>query len=355
MSGIPVIHSARPGEEEASDITRQAYPSLWRWQTFLSLGFTIALLGFLAAQLDLDTVRADLASCDKSLVLLGLLAHYSTYYLKGLRWKLSLGDMTRDTQARNFALIMLFFNAVDNLVPGKLADLYAAHLARINFRIRRSAALGSLVFQRLLDAWVVFALAGLSSWALFSDHLPTSVVWVLGGGLLLALAVTGAMVFMILMRHSSPRWVPQPVREMIEAFNDTLWPARRDWGPVLLLTLLVWTMETLWIFCLVSAFDVSLSLPELVFLTQIPLLASAFPLTPSGAGAVEITLFGCLKLCAVPASLAASITVLNRVIDYWLHIALGALIWLFRKPLGLYTLRERYALKAGAWSLNRME
>lgn len=347
MTGSPTIHSALPGGGDEPEVSGKAYPSLWRWQTFLSLGFTVALLAFLAAQLDLEAVRADLAACDKRLVLLGLLAHYSTYYLKGLRWKFSLGEATRDVPGSAFAVIVLFFNAVDNVVPGKLADLYAAHLARINFRIRRSAALGSLVFQRLLDAWVVFALAGLSSWVLFSDHLPTSVVWVLGGGLLLAVAVTGAMVFMILIRHSSPRWVPQPVREMIESFNSTLWPARRDWGPVLLLTLLVWTLETVWILCLLAAFGVSLSLPELVFLTLIPVLASAFPLTPSGAGAVEITLFGCLKLCAVPASLAASITVLNRLVDYWLHIALGALIWLFRKPLGLYTLRERFALRTG--------
>lgn len=326
----------------------QTYPPLWNWQTFLSLAFTLVLLGFLAAQLDLDTVKADLAACDKGLVLIGLLAHYSTYLLKGMRWKRSLGEMTSDVGGGPFGLIVLFYNAVDNVVPGKLADLYAAHLARINFRIRRSAALGSLVFQRLLDAWVVLALAGLSSWMLFSDHLPESITWVLGGGLLLALGITGAMAFMILIRHSTPRWVPQAIREMISAFNDTLWPARRDWAPVLVLTALVWALESVWIFCLVSAFGVSLSLWELVFLTQIPLLASAFPLTPSGAGAVEITLFSCLKLCAVPASLAASITVLNRVIDYWLHIALGGLLWLLRKPLGLYTLRERFALRAGS-------
>ena len=277
-----------------------------------------------------------------------MLAHSSTSYLKGVRWKLSLGDMARDVSGGAFGLVVLFYNAVDNVVPGKLADLYAAHLARINFRIRRSAALGSLVFQRLLDAWVVFGLAGLSSWVLFSAHLPSSITWVLGGGLLLALAITGAMLFMILIRHVTPGWVPESVKEMIAAFNVTLWPARRDWGPVLLLTGLVWSLETVWIYCLVSAFGVSLSLPELVFLTQIPLLASAFPLTPSGAGAVEITLFGCLKLCAVPASLAASITVLNRMADYWLHIALGGLLWLLRKPLGMRTLREGDAPRAGA-------
>jgi uncharacterized protein (TIRG00374 family) len=179
---------------------------------------------------------------------------------------------------------------------------------------------------------------------LFSDHIPDTIAWVLGGGLLLALAITAGMLFTILIMHATPTWIPQPLVEMIEAFHETLWPARRDWPGVLVLTALIWTLEVFWIYCLLAAFGVSVSLPELIFITQIPLLASAFPLTPSGAGAVEITLYGCLKLCAVPAPLAAVITVLNRVIDYWLHIGLGALLWVFRRPLGFYTLRERTSL-----------
>jgi len=317
--------------------------SLWRWQTFLSLALTAALLVFLAAQVDFALLWRDLANCDKGYVLLGLLAHYATYPVRGLRWRRSLGRLTREVPARKFGLIVFFYNAVDNVVPAKLGDIYAAHMARINFRIRRSSALGSIVFLRLIDAWIVFLLAGVSSWFVFAAHLPDSVTWVLGGGLLLALIVSGALIFMLLLRRSTPTWVPQPMTEMIEAFHGTMWPAARDRGPILALTALIWFLETLWIYYLVTAFGVNLSLPQLVFLTQIPLLASAFPLTPSGAGAVEITLFGCLQLLAVPASMATSITVLNRVIDYWLHIGLGALMWIFRAPLGIHTLRERHS------------
>jgi uncharacterized protein (TIRG00374 family) len=133
---------------------------------------------------------------------------------------------------------------------------------------------------------------------------------------------------------------------MIEAFHDTMWPARKDWLPIAVQTILIWTLETIWMFCLISSLGISLSLPELIFLTQIPLLASAFPLTPSGAGAVEITLYGCLRLLSVGHPLAITVTVLNRLIDYWLHILLGILVWFFRGHLGLYSLRERDPLEA---------
>jgi len=40
------------------------------------------------------------------------------------------------------------------------------------------------------------------------------------------------------------------------------------------------------------------------------------------------------------ASLAGSITVLNRFIDYWLHIGLGVIVWLFRRRMDLHSWRE---------------
>ena len=128
-----------------------------------------------------------------------------------------------------------------------------------------------------------FLLAGLSSWFVFSAHLPQSVAWVLGGGLLLAVTVTGGLITLVLLKNSPPSWLPGVVTEMIDAFHGTMWPARTDRLPIAGYTGIIWSLESLWMFFLLSAFGWELSLPEVIFLTQVPLLASAFPLTPSGA------------------------------------------------------------------------
>jgi uncharacterized protein (TIRG00374 family) len=331
--------------ELATDSGKQ-YAFFWRWETFVSLAIAAALLTILATQIDFDQLWRDLAECNQALVLLGFLAHYATYPVRGLRWKRTLGTLTEGTSTAKFGMIVFFYNALDNVLPAKLGDLYAAHLARLNFRIRRSSALGSIIFLRLIDAWTVFLLAGVSSWFVFSAHLPKGVALVLGVGLLLALIVSVVLASIILLKNSTPDWVPERAREMIDAFHGTMWPARKDRLPIAGLTVTIWFLESLWIYCLVSAFGIQLSLAELVFLTQLPLLASAFPLTPSGAGAVEITLYSCLKLVSISHPLAISITVLNRLIDFWLHIALGILMWMFRGPLGLHTLREKVPLDA---------
>jgi uncharacterized protein (TIRG00374 family) len=229
---------------------------------------------------------------------------------------------------------------VDNLVPAKLGDLYAAHLARINFKIRRSAALGSIVFLRMIDAWIILLLAAMASWALFADRLPGAVLWSLIGGGIIAVAATSIMLVFFLFKKRLPAWIPDKIQQMIQSFHSGMWPRSKELFPIAVLTIIIWTLETVWILSLALAFDLHLGAAEAVFLTMIPLLASGFPLTPAGAGVVEITLFSCLRVLGISSPVAASLTVVNRFIDYWLHIALGVLTWAVRRVIGVRTWRD---------------
>ena len=127
---------------------------------------------------------------------------------------------------------------------------------------------------------------------------------------------------------------------MIQAFHTGMWPRPKELLPIAALTIIIWGLEAIWIFCLVLAFNLQIGLAEAIFLTMIPLLASAFPFTPSGAGVVEITLYSCLRVVGVPVPIAGSLTVVNRFIDYWLHIVLGVIAWALRSFIGLRTWRD---------------
>ena len=315
-------------------------PGLWGWHTALSIAITIVIFIILATMVDLKKVWYEFSDCNKIYVLLGMLFHYGTYPVRGLRWRRCLIHMPVRGGKAKFGLLVFFYNFVDNVVPAKLGDVYGAHLARINFGVTRSGAFGSIVFLRMMDAWVILLLAFLSSWILFSEKLPPSVAWTLIGGGIIAVAATLIMLIFFLLKKSLPKWLPQRIREMIQAFHVGMWPKPKEIIPVLLLTAVIWAMETLWILFLVRGFGLKVSPMEIIFLTMIPVLASAFPLTPSGAGVVELTLYSCLRVIGVPAPLAVSLTVVNRFIDYWLHIGLGLLAWTARHKIGLRTWRE---------------
>ena len=315
-------------------------PSLWGWHSVLSFAITIAIFAFLATRLDLSRVWHEVSQSNLTLVLLGALAHYATYPLRGARWRRCLVQLPVRCGNATFGLLLFFYNAVDNVVPAKLGDVYGAHLVRINCGIRRSAALGSLVFLRMIDAWIVLMLALPASWMLFSAKLPRAVLWALIGGGIIAVAATAVLLTFYLLRRSLPGWFPEKITGIIRAFQTGMRPRATEILPIAGLTLAIWTLETLWIFLLALGFGKSFGLIETVFMTMIPLLASAFPLTPSGAGIVDITFFSCLRVVGIASPLAVSITVVNRFIDYWLHIGLGVLIWALRKKLGFRALRD---------------
>ena len=315
-------------------------PALWGWHTLLSLGITVVAFIVLAAYVDFEHLWQELNGSNKWLLLLAGLAHYATYPFRGMRWKYSLRHLPVRCSTARFGLLVFFYNFIDNLVPAKLGDLYAGHLARINCGVRRSAALGSILFLRTLDAWVVFALAALAAWYLFKGSMPGSVVWALTIGCIFAVVATAAMLTFVLLKRKVPGWVPEAVRTMIEAFRSGMWPEPKELIPIVAMTAIIWTLEMLWVFLLLGAFDLRFDLPEIVFLTMIPLIASAFPITPAGAGVVELTLFTCLRVVGVSSPLAVSVTVVNRLIDYWLHIVIGALTWTLRKHIGLRSWRD---------------
>ena len=344
------VGSARSPTKERGELTQEKSspapeensrgPALWGWYTYLSLAIGAVILVGLAALLDPKEIWREVIAANKTLLLLGALAHYATYPVRGLRWRRSLIHFPVQGGPGKFGLIVFFYTFVDNLVPAKLADLYGAHLARINCGVRRSAALGSIVFLRTADAWTVLLLAFVASWVLFSATMAASVVWTLVVGGIIAVATTSVMLVFIFLKKSSLTWLPAKAREMVHAFHTGMWPNTSEIAPIAMLTLLVWALETLWIFLLVLAFGVIPSFEEALFLTMVPILASAFPLTPSGVGLVELTLFTCLRLVGVASPVAASVTVVNRLIDYWLHIVLGVLIWAIRHVIGLRTWNE---------------
>jgi len=325
-------------------LNNEAGPKLWGRYTLASIIITAALLVLLVSYVDLAQVWRELIASNKGFLVLAALSHYGTYPVRGVRWKRSLSHVPVRCGNARFGLLVFFYNFVDNVVPAKLGDVYAAHLARVNCGIRRSAALGSIVFLRMVDAWMVLIFASVASWFLFSSAFPRPVAWALVIAFVIAVATTAVVVVFIILQHAVPSWIPEAVRQRIGAFHTGMLPDRGEIIPLLVLTIIIWGMEVLWVFLLALAFHVDLKAGQAVFLTMIPIIVTAFPLTPSGAGAVELTLFGCLRLVGVATPLAASLTVVNRFIDFWLHIILGTLTWMFRSAFGLRTWKDRPAI-----------
>jgi uncharacterized protein (TIRG00374 family) len=183
-------------------------------------------------------------------------------------------------------------------------------------------------------------LAAATSWRLFASDMPAPVVWALAVAGLFTVAGTAVIVVFSVLKKPVPSWVPESFRQRIAAFRTGMLPESGEIIPVLFLSAIVWFLESLWLFLLLRAFGVHPGAGEAMFVMAITAIASAFPFTPSGAGAVELTLFGSLRLIGIASPLAVSLTAMNRFVDSWLHVLLGTLVWLFREKIGLRTWKD---------------
>ena len=158
-----------------------------------------------------------------------MLAHYATYLVRGARWRRSIRHLQSATGYLRFGLLVFFYNFVDNVVPAKLGDLYGAHLARINLGVRRSAALGSIVFQRMIDSWVVVALAAIGATFVFSGG--SADLRRLGPGLRRGAwrwpPAALLVVFAVLKKIPTLR-LPEVVESRLVAFQAGMWPRSRE-------------------------------------------------------------------------------------------------------------------------------
>jgi len=224
---------------------------------------------------------------------------------------------------------------VNCLVPAKLGDLYRAFLLKINADVSGSRTLGTIFIERILDLFTI-ALLGLAAgfWS-FRTGFPPEIQFValLGIGVVAALAG-----FLFLVRNFGRAILgklplPERALEFYDRFEEGLFSVnRRTLGPLVLLSLLIWTTEGLRLWLVVQALGlpgVSLGISGAFFVAFIGSLLTAVPLSPAGLGIVELGVVGVLVAAyGLPVTEATTIALVDRAISVFSIIIIGAVVYL---------------------------
>ena len=98
--------------------------------------------------------------------------------------------------------------------------------------------------------------------------------------------------------------------------------------PLYGLTSMIWACEVLRIWLVMQSFHITgLSVGVIVFTALAGSLLSTIPFTPAGLGAVEGASVAILSAFGVAASLAGAVAVVDRAINYWSNIPVGAVLY----------------------------
>ena len=328
--------------------------------TLVSLALAGAFLAFLATRLDVDLAETwqQLRSANPLYLLLAVIIHYTTFYFRGLRWRLLLNNAAQpdEVRARAFqcaqmVLLGWFANSVAWL---RLGDAYRAYLYHEESRAPFVRTVGTIVSERLLDAATMVVLLALCLPFIVGAGLGIGLTITATAAGLLAILLAGVVLTGVTGRRDRlsgllqgllsrlpdrlSAWLVQRLRQFREGTIQSLKsvPLAALWG------LLGWLAEIARLYLVAQALGLDLSAALIVFLTLANSLLTLVP-TPGGIGAVEAGLGGLLKqLTTLSTPSALALVLVDRAISYLSVIVTGAVLFIVR-----WLLRRRGGPQAG--------
>lgn len=326
----------------SADVKRRAFsvPAL------VSLALAAAFLIFLVTSFDVDLsiTWRQLKGSNPWLLAGAVLVHYTTFVFRGVRWRVFLQNAQEQQQeeqgdgpsARNvpgvlycsqLVLLGWFANAVGWL---RLGDAYRAYLYREEQSASFSRTIGTILAERVMDAFLVVALLIIAM--PFLVDIDGDAAWsVLGVAFALVVVLAVLLGGLTWAREWAVRKLPSWLGQRYNRFHRGTLGSFRHLVPVTVWGLLAWMAEVGRLYLVVLALDLHLGFPLVIFLTLANSLLTLVP-TPGGFGAVESGVAGLVvRFSTLTGSVAAALVLVDRAITYLSIIVVGAVLFIGRQ------------------------
>jgi N-acetyl-alpha-D-muramate 1-phosphate uridylyltransferase len=322
----PACSTATGAGAEPAASTPLSRAMTWRALLWLALAPVALLVAVWRAPLDWGSVLGPVRHAHLLPYLVAVVVCYLSSAVRAVRWQVLLANAGERCGVAPLmgALLASFF--VNCTVPGRVGDLYRAHLLHRHHGVATAKALGTIAVERVLDLAVVVGLL-LAAGGL-SLHGPARrgvVLSILGG-----LAVCGAAVTVLVLvrRGSLRRWVdrlPTPAARLYDGLRDGSVGSLGRWPQQLPLSVVPWILDSVRFGLVVTALGgTGLGPPQILLVTLVTALLSTVPLLPGGLGAVEGgTVVVLTSITGLDVGRALALVLLDRSITYGSYIVSG--------------------------------
>ena len=321
-------------------------------RTVIVIGLTLALTAFFLRSADLASVWSEIRRARLDMVTAALGAIVVSYAVRVGRWQRLLAPVAQVgfAPAARATVIGVATTAV---LPGRLGEVLRPYLLARGERLSASAALATIVLERLLDLIAVVLLFGVFLFFFSGDlrHTDPQVLAALRTGGLVVAVGSGAMLALIVVAARAPdrvagvvAWVERLLPQRIGAaagrfiikFSTGLGIARQ---PVRFMRAFAWSFP-LWLcvclaaWCVCQAFGIALPPGGSLLLMVLTVLGVAVP-TPAGVGGFHAAFqVGASGFFAAPVDAAVGAALVLHALSFGPVTLLG-IVWMARDGLTL--------------------
>lgn len=268
---------------------------------------------------NLNTALSALKDVRLPFLLLGIIFHLSSFFLRSVRWSIILSPIKNIKARKIFSIIAISFMA-NNLFPFRAGDIIRAILIGDREKISKSAAFSTVILERVIDGLTllfflgaVSAIISLPQWAK-QVRLMCSIIFGFALLLIIILCKYEDKVVHILPSMSFFK-KKQAFFEIILKGIESV-KSVKNIVLIFILSILIWMCEgSIFYFCF-YAFQFNLDIPMAIFILVLVNLGTLIPSSPGYIGTFEFVCATSLTYFGINPSIAAVYSFIVHLAQY---------------------------------------
>ena len=315
---------------------------------FIIVSFLILIVMF--HFIGIENVIDALKKANLGLIALAIGIQIFTYFLYTLRWKLVNDAVNIKVSFRSLFPMMMVGLAVNNITPSGRGggEPVRAYILSKEEGYDLKDTFAGVVADRVLDTFPFIVLAAITIVAmLLYFEIPTWLVVVLVLSVIGILVVLGILVYLCINQNFGnalekfifrivSRFYKKSSEDLEKKIHDNIFGFQKTMSVLILnrkllyytvpLSFLIWIFEILRVYIVFLAFGASLNVIVIGEVFIIASLVGMIPLLPGGLGAVDGVMIGFYSKAGISLSLAGPVTLIERLISFWMATIIGLVI-----------------------------
>jgi len=298
----------------------------------------------------IDNIMDALKKANLALVALAIIVQIATYFLYTIRWNLINSEAGIKVSLKSLLPITMVGLAANNITPSGRGggEPVRAYILSKEHDYGLKDTFATVVADRALDTFPFIVLAAITIVAtVFYFEIPTWLVAVLILATIAIIAILAILIYMCInpgFGEKIERFImklvnrfykkasddlQKSIHENIQGFQDTmkmLISNRKLLAITIPMSFLIWVFEILRVYIVFLAFGATLNFIVIAEVFIIASLVGMIPLLPGGLGTVDGVMIGFYSKAGVSLSLAAPVTLIERLISFWMATIIGLVI-----------------------------
>ncbi|MBO6122521.1 MAG: UPF0104 family protein [Methanobrevibacter sp.] len=315
---------------------------------FIAMSFIILIV--MLYFVGIDNIMDALKKANLALVALAIIVQIATYFLYTIRWNLINSEAGIKVSLKSLLPITMVGLAANNITPSGRGggEPVRAYILSKEHDYGLKDTFATVVADRALDTFPFIVLAAITIVAtVFYFEIPTWLVAVLILATIAIIAILAILIYMCInpgFGEKIERFImklvnrfykkasddlQKSIHENIQGFQDTmkmLISNRKLLAITIPMSFLIWVFEILRVYIVFLAFGATLNFIVIAEVFIIASLVGMIPLLPGGLGAVDGVMIGFYSKAGVSLSLAAPVTLIERLISFWMATIIGLVI-----------------------------